>query len=299
MFLLIIVAVLGSAFAVNMLLNVAGRSHRRILICLTYVIVGAGAYAASFVLDMLTQAWAGNLPPANILWPCINWSLIAIASLIVCAGRSVPFAILATPFWIVGALAMVSSIAHPRNLVMAVVLMIGGIVYCAVAAQHGGASGTAETAGQPKVRHGHAPAIGPYQLDMNAGDVTQLVELTPAEKKALNAAVEFKSEKLYHAPPAEFAGESWEIIFGAVNSRVYKISALLVLENREQRDGMWRNLDDLLRTPLGAPANQAENIIVWDTEGGNVLMNRVAGEGTFVVVLTLTSRAVSSFVRIK
>jgi len=300
MFLLIVVTILGIAFAANMLLNVAGRSSRRILIGLTFIIIGAGAYAASFALDMLTQAWAGELPPANIVWPCFTWSLIAFFSLVICAGRSVPFPILATPFWIVGGLAMVSSIAHPRNLVMAVVLIIGGVVYGAVAGQRDAdASGTAETGGQPKVRRGHAPTIGPYHLDTNAGVISNLVELTSAEKKALNSAIEFKNERLYHAPPADFAGASWEVILGTVNGCVYKISALLALENREQQDRMWRNLDDLLRTPLGTPATEVANIFAWDTEDGNVLMNRADADSTYVVVLTLTSRAVSSFVRIK
>jgi hypothetical protein len=156
---------------------------------------------------------------------------------------------------------------------------------------------TADGHAQPKVRQGHAPTIGPYRLDMNMGDVSRRVELTPAEKGALSTAIEFRGERIYHAPPADFAGTSWEIILGAVDNRVYKVSALLILKNREQRDRMWRNLDDLLRTPLGTPATAAANIIIWDTEDGNVVMNRA--DAPYAVVLTLTSRAVSGFVRIK
>lgn len=299
-FLLVVVTILGSAFAANALLNALGRFSRRILIGVTFAVVGAGAYAASFVFDMITLAWAGELPPANVVWPCITWSLIAFSSLMVSAGRPVPFAVLATPFWLIGGLAMFSSLVHSRNLVAAIALIIGGIAYGSVAAQRdGGAAGTTEERGQPKVRRGHAPTIGPYRLDMNTGDVSKLVELTPDEKRALNPGFEFKGERIYHAPPASFAGANWDIVLGTVNSCVYKVSALLVLENREQRDRMWRKLDGLLRTPLGTPATAAANISIWDTEDGNVVMNQADAGGKYVVVLTLTSRAVSGFARIK
>ncbi|MGO9210428.1 MAG: hypothetical protein ACLP2H_09965 [Terriglobales bacterium] len=316
-FLLVGVTILGSAFVANTLLNVLGRFNRRILIGVTFAVAGAGAYAAAFVFDMITLAWAGELPPANIVWPCLTWSLIAFSLLMVGAGRPVPFAALAAPFWLIGGLAMFSSLAHPRNLVAAITLILGGIAYGSVAAQRGGgATGTAEERGQPKARRGHAPTIGPYRLDTNTGDVSKLVELTPDEKRALNPGVEFKGERIYHAPPAGFAGANWDIVLGAVDNRVYKVSALLVFEKREQRDRMWRHLDGLLRIPLGTPADECSkistaafecersstasaNLISWDTEDGNVNMNRAGAGGAYAVVLTLTSLAASGFVRIK
>ena len=299
-FLLVAACILGSAFGVNVLLNVLGRLSRPILIGGTLAVVGAGAYATSFVFDMITLAWAGQLPSANIVWPCITWSLIASSSLMAGAGRPVPFAVLATPFWLLGGLAMLSSLAHPRNLVMAIALILGGFAYGLVAVQRAdGAAGTMGERAQPKARRGHTPPIGPYRLDMNTPDASKLVELTEAEKRALNPIVEFKNERIYHALPAEFTGGSWEIVLGAVDDRVYKISAMLVLENHEQRNGMWRKLDGMLRTSLGAPASAAATIIDWDTEDGNVVMNRADAGGAYVVVLTLTSRAVASFERIR
>lgn len=151
----------------------------------------------------------------------------------------------------------------------------------------------------PKTRRGFAPTIGQYRLDMKTTELSKLVELTPTEKEALKIAVEFENERIYHAPYAQFAGTNWEIVLGAVDRRVYKISALLMLQNRQQRDTMWRNVDTQLRTALGAPANGATAIITWDTEDGNVLLNRTEGGGTYALVLTMTSRAVSGFVRIK
>ena len=135
--------------------------------------------------------------------------------------------------------------------------------------------------------------------DGSRSTLTKLVELTPDEKKALNPVVEFKGERIYNAPPANFAGTNWKIVLGAVDNRVYKVSALVVLDNRERRDTMWRNLNDLLRTSLGSPASAEANIVLWDTEDGNVVMNRADADGAYAVVLTLTSSAASSFVRIQ
>ena len=188
--------------------------------------------------------------------------------------------------------------------VTAIALIVGGVLYESVARFRGQLSGAPEpepqrSASKPKARRGHAPTIGPYHLDMDTGDVSKLVELTPAEKKALNAAIEFKGERIYNAPPANFAGINWEIVLGAVDNRVYKVSALVVFDNRERRDTIWRNLNDLLRTPLGSPASAEAAIVLWDTEDGNVVMNRADTGGEYAVVLTLTSSAASSFVHIQ
>jgi len=153
--------------------------------------------------------------------------------------------------------------------------------------------------GVPKVRRGLAPRIGSYHLGMRTTDVSRLAEFTPNERAALNLAVEFRNERIYHAPPAGFAGASWDIVLGAVDNQVFKISALLTLPNREQRDTQWRSVDAQLRTALGAPASTPPTMITWDTEDGNVVMNRAEGGGAYALVLTLTSRAVSGFARIK
>jgi cytochrome c-type biogenesis protein CcmH/NrfG len=195
---------------------------------------------------------------------------------------------------------MLGSLVHSRNVVAAIALILAGIAYGSAAAQQGGAQrGATEERGKPKVRRGLAPRIGPYYLGMKTGEVHhQLVELTQTEKEALSLVVEFKNERIYHAPPAEFAGVSWDIVLGAVDDEVYKVSALLVLDSREERDGVWRNLEAVLRTRLGVPATAAATIISWDTEDGNVVVNRAETGGAYAAVLTLTSRAVSGFARV-
>ncbi len=298
-FLLIAAAIVGSAVVANFLLNVLGHSGGRIFIGATCVVVGAGGYAAGFVLEMIILARAGQLPWGNAVWPCITWSLISCSALWAGAGRRVPFVARATPFWLGGGLGVFSSFAHPRILVAATALVLGGIAYPLLTAQRRGAAGTAKRPGEPKPRRVLAPSVGPYYFGMETADASNLVAFTPAEKEALSAAVEFRNERIFHAPPAEFAGAGWDMVLGAVEGRVYKLSGLLVLEDREQRDAMWRNLTQRLRSALGTPATAAATIFAWDTEDGNVVLNRVNdGEG-YAVVLTLTSRAVSGFVRVK
>ena len=196
---------------------------------------------------------------------------------------------------------MLGSVAHPRNILAAVVLAVVGIGYGSWAGRAAAVvDGSAQDKGRaPKVRRGLAPQLGPYHLDMKTTDLSRLAEFTPSEKAALGAVIEFKNERIYHAPPAAFAGASWEIVLGAVDDRVYKVSALLTLQSRDQRDAQWRNVDAQLRTSLGSPASASTVIMTWDTEDGNVVVNRAEGGGAYALVLTLTSRAVSGFVRIK
>jgi hypothetical protein len=108
--------------------------------------------------------------------------------------------------YLIGELAVFGSLTRPRNFVATIVLIVGGITYGSGHAQVG--TGNATTEESPKVRQGHAPTIEPYRLDMSTGDLSKLVELTPAEKRAFKRDVDFKGERIYHAPPANFAGSS-------------------------------------------------------------------------------------------
>ncbi len=190
---------------------------------------------------------------------------------------------------------MFSSVVNSRNVVVTIVLILASIGY---GAQQGGTEGgVVKEPVKPTVRRGLAPKLGPYHFGMKTSDVPNLKELTPTEKETLSLGIEFKNERIYYAPPAEFAGVSWDIVLGAVEGRVYKVSALDALNSREQRDMIWRHLEGDLRNRLGAPATATAALMVWDTEDGNVIANRADSGGAYVVVLTLTSRTVSGFTR--
>lgn len=293
-FLVIVITTVGAALVVNGLLNNVARLGRALVAVGTFLVVTAGAYALSFVFDMIELTRAGVLPKANVVWPCITWALIAVSSLLVGAARIVPFAVRAVPFWLIGGLMIFSSQLHGRPIILGVVLLLGGTAYAAVASQSSTKSRSAE-ADDHKIRRGLAPVIGPYRIDMKVSEMPHLLELTADERGALNASVAFKNERLYNGPPAQFGGAQWEIVVGAVEGRIYKISALLVMPDASGRDRAWQSLADQLRAPLGAPASAAHDLIAWDTEDGNVIMNRPDAGDLHVVVLTLTSRAVRGF----
>jgi len=130
-------------------------------------------------------------------------------------------------------------------------------------------------------------------------DPSKCLELTAAEKKALNPAIKFKGERICHAAPASFAGASWDVILGLVNNRIYKISALSVSNTSGEMSKLWADVGAALRPSLGLPAAAEANIRQWDTEDGNVIVNRAETGNTHAVVLTLTSRSVSTFERVQ
>jgi hypothetical protein len=247
------------------------------------------AYSLSFALDMLIGGLVG-VYPATAFLPVVTWSGLCAVTLLAALKLNGLKSGLWVPFCVFGAVAIIGGIigTHRYNLSVGGLVLVQAVLIGA-AKRKRRMTGTTQERGGPKIRKGHAPTIGPYHLDMNLADLSKLVELTPVEKRALNIAVEFKNERIYHAQPAEFAGASWDIVLGAVDGRVYKVSALLAFDSREQRNGPRRNLDGLLQTTLGTPATATATVIIWDTVDGNVVMNDGEVGGVFGLVLTLTS----------
>jgi hypothetical protein len=66
-FLAIVAVIAYAALAANAFLNVLGRSAAALLVGGTFVVVSIGAYAASFVIDMVVLAWSGEVPATNVL----------------------------------------------------------------------------------------------------------------------------------------------------------------------------------------------------------------------------------------
>ena len=195
---------------------------------------------------------------------------------------------------------MVSALGSPWILTTIIFLILSAITFVYYLAKRAkDKPRTLEGHGGPKVRRGFAPTIGLYHLGLKTTDAFDLVELTQTEKEAFNLVFEFRNERLFKTPPAVFAGAEWEMVLAAVDDFIYKVSALLALTSRGQRDKLWQELNGLFRTSLGAPHTESPSIIVWYTEDGNVLVNRVDSGGEYFVVLTLTSKAVATFERVK
>ena len=120
-----------SAAVLNALINwlALSRKYKRIFIGATFVVVGVGAYATSFVVDMVVGVFAGLATTTGVIWPCLTWSQIALISLAICVGRPVPFLIRAAPYWLFGVMALIASLASGWNLITATLLILGGFTY--------------------------------------------------------------------------------------------------------------------------------------------------------------------------
>ena len=76
--------------------------------------------------------------------------------------------------------------------------------------------------------------IGQYRIDMPINGLEGLTPLSPEELVALNAAVQFKEEQIWHAPEAHFMGLKWDTILGTVRGSIYKIAT-----SGRGRDTRW------------------------------------------------------------
>ena len=180
------------------LLNLLGRSRRLrpILIGVTFLVVGIGAYAASFVTDNISEACFGQLPPAKIARPCVSWSLISLCSLAICARRPVPFLVRAAPFWLFGLIALVASVARPRNLITAIPLILVGVAYGLFYRRLGSAKTSNSNGGEedPFAIEGRLAVRGDAVDDRQAANLTAAeAALTgrPMSEVAAAAAVSF------------------------------------------------------------------------------------------------------------
>lgn len=295
-FLLISAVIIGLSLVTNVFLNGLQRSHRLILLAGTFVVVAVGAYAASFVLDMVMLAWAGELPPGNIVWPCMTWSVISTCALAVGAGRPTPKSIRIVPFVIFGGIAMAAAIAHPRHIVTALVLILVGFIYVWAA---GSADNSPQTGTRKFSRYSlpSAFAIGDYRIDTSISVTHKLVELTAEEYEFFTRM--FKNEKTYKVPPAVLLGRSWNVMLGTVGGRVWKVAAFVELDNIAEAK---RLTDEVMRyciSQLGKPTEEQSGLITWDTRDGNVILQHATVMGTAAINLFVTSRAASSFERLR
>jgi hypothetical protein len=280
------------SYALLNFLGLSGRS-RPIFIGATFAVVGIGAYAISFVSDMIAQAFFGQLPFTNIVWPCITWSLIALCSLAICARRPVPYLARAVPFWLFGGMAFVASLAHPWNLITAIVLILGGVAYGLFAGQRG------RTNWSSKSRESAEPcfSIGQYSIDTTIDALQDLTPLSPEEIVALNPGTRFNGEQIWHSPDAQFVGLQWNTILATVNRTIYKIS-IQWTGPRHQAGTACREISILCTKDYGKQEDivfQGSDLTAWRASDGNISLQMVNMGPESLLIVTMTSRKVSQF----
>jgi hypothetical protein len=267
------------------------RRLRPIFIGVAFVVVGIGAYAASFVTDMIAQAVLGQLPSANIVWPCITWSLIALCSLVICAQRPVPFLARTLPFWILGGMALVASLAHSWNLITAIALILGGFIYGFFAGQRG------RTNSSSKSRESAEPcfSIGQYSIDTTIDELHDLTPLSHEEIVALNPGARFDGEEIWHSPGAQFMGLRWDTILATVNRAIYKIS-IQWTGPRHQAGTACREITIYCTKNYGRQKDvdfQGSDLTVWHASDGNITLQMVNVGPESLLTVTVTSRKIS------
>jgi len=288
--------IVALSLAANACLKALERSNRALLIAATFVVLAIGAYSASFVLDMLMSALLGELPADNVILPGTTWSIVSVCALMVGARRSVPAAVRSLPFLIFGGLAMAATAFHSRNIVTALVLILGGLGYA-------WASGTVRQsprAGSDRPsREGLPPsfAIGRYRINAPASSWKDLVELTPGEYKFF--ARVFKNERTYEAPPATFLGRPWKVMLGTVDGRIYKVAAFVEFDDKPEAERVTSAAMHYCTSQLGKPAEEKPGLVTWDTRDGNVILQTASIMGTVTVNVFVTSSAVRSFARLE
>lgn len=191
---------------------------------------------------------------------------------------------------------MLATAIHARNIVTALVLMLGGLGYVWAV---GSARQSPRARSGPPSREGlpSSFAIGGYRIDAPVPASKDLVELTPTEYKFFARA--FKNERTYKAPSATFLGRLWNVMLGTVDGGVYKVAAFVELDDKTEAERLIGVAMRHCTSQLGKPTEEKPGFVTWDTRDGNVILQNASVMGTVSINVFVTASAVHSFTRLK
>ncbi len=129
------------------------------------------------------------------------------------------------------------------------------------------------------------PSVGRYKLGMSASSLTGLKELSPAEY-ALMAPL--AGERIYHAQPAAFLGETWQVMLGVVRRHVFKISPYRTVRDERTAAQLATKVSAFFRAQLGPPTEEG-GVLLWDASDGNAILQTGQLGTDFFVNVFLTS----------
>jgi hypothetical protein len=243
---------------------------------LAFVFACASAYAFSFATDCLVGGLLRIYTNAG--FPAATWVVIAMITGLVALRLAPQGRFLVIPFALITLLALFSGIVGRRyNLTVAAVMLAESV----------GVWLTTRPLPDPCF------PVGQYRIDAVIDGLRGLTPLSAAELAALNAAVHFEGEQVWHAPAAEFMGLQWDTFIGTVSSAIYKIS-IQWTGPRHQTGATYRQIVVHCTKHYG----RGENLTVWNASNGNivVLSENVGDEG--ILTVTVTSRKVRQFKRL-
>lgn len=140
--------------------------------------------------------------------------------------------------------------------------------------------------------------IGNYRLGADITSLAGLIELASEEIIALNRAVQFKGERLYHAPPADFLAQSWDIVLGTVHGKIYKIALQLPGLTRSDGGAISRAVLAFVTKQQRRRPRSDGPLSVWDASDGNIVFHDAWLGNSFTLNVFLTSREVRKFQRL-
>jgi hypothetical protein len=139
----------------------------------------------------------------------------------------------------------------------------------------------------------HKFDFGTYRLHDTITDFAGLVEFSSLEYAAIRR--KFKGEKIYNAPPINFLGRSWQLMLSIVNGRIWKIAVLISRSNEQEATPIAIQAHQYCEQLLGSPSEEKSGLSVWDTKGGNVVMQTTQGVHGPLIAVFLTSASIQQF----
>lgn len=136
--------------------------------------------------------------------------------------------------------------------------------------------------------------LGNYYLKQPIDEAKNLVEFTSEEYA--NFAIAgiprmLQNEKIYNAPDMNLFDEKWNLIIAVTNSLIYKISVQLFTNDKNLANSQFQKALDYLTETMGKHNDHSflSKRYFWDSEDGNVILDKVNQSGFFGVNLFLTS----------
>jgi tetratricopeptide (TPR) repeat protein len=134
------------------------------------------------------------------------------------------------------------------------------------------------------------PSVGRYKLGMPANSFTGLTELSSAEYALMAPLV---GERIYHAQPAEFLGETWQVMLGVAQGHVSKISPYRTVRDQRTAAKLAAKVSAFFRAQLGPPKEEG-GLRMWDASDGNAILQTGQLGTDFFVTVFLTSRSLTA-----
>jgi len=139
--------------------------------------------------------------------------------------------------------------------------------------------------------------IGPYRLDMQIVGLSGLREFTKIEYRGVTR--QFKGERIYYAPDAEYLGYHWKMMLNVVNGMVYKITAYIETKDKDLANVAAMDTFLYCKNQIGEPNKQRNEMFIWKTIDSDIALQTTQITEGFEINLLMTSHTVRNFSRLR